>query len=446
MKFSTFVALGALVSPSLAFPFLGHADPEQLKAILEDAQLQKREASAPLEERQLGLGGLIGSLTALLSTVRGLLGAVANNIDPNNLRPEPGFEFREPGPNDSRGPCPGLNLLANHGYLPRNGLVNFGQVLEATSRGYNMAPDLAAVLTVFSILTGGDIATESFYLGTGPGNVGGLNRHSTAECDISPNREDFYNACGDNHHLSSRKFKQLVGIVGQSASKQFDVRNMAAQYAENARFSRANNPFLYFFPFPSIVALGAYPFYPNFFSNGTYGAGGVASYESITSHVGARLNERTGNFEYVPERFPPRWYRRATPYGAVQTVADILLQTYPANPIPMGVPQFGTPNLNANTLLCDVYQGINSITPLVLAQPGQDVGAAIGWALSKLAPFIAPSVLGCPLDVLSPNYNYPNATQPGGPGNLPPSRSSNVGNNVYGRAYFAEAPPRQPQC
>jgi hypothetical protein len=24
---------------------------------------------------------------------------------------------------DQRGPCPGLNALANHGYIPRNGIV-----------------------------------------------------------------------------------------------------------------------------------------------------------------------------------------------------------------------------------------------------------------------------------------------------------------------------------
>ena len=28
-----------------------------------------------------------------------------------------------PGPNDIRGPCPGLNALANHGYFPRSGIV-----------------------------------------------------------------------------------------------------------------------------------------------------------------------------------------------------------------------------------------------------------------------------------------------------------------------------------
>ncbi|KAJ7692673.1 Chloroperoxidase [Mycena olivaceomarginata] len=37
-----------------------------------------------------------------------------------NAEPK-GHEFRAPGPGDVHGPCPGLNTLANHGYLPRNG-------------------------------------------------------------------------------------------------------------------------------------------------------------------------------------------------------------------------------------------------------------------------------------------------------------------------------------
>ena len=30
-------------------------------------------------------------------------------------------DWQQPGPNDIRGPCPGLNALANHGFLPRDG-------------------------------------------------------------------------------------------------------------------------------------------------------------------------------------------------------------------------------------------------------------------------------------------------------------------------------------
>lgn len=137
------------------------------------------------------VGDVVGGLT---NTVAGLLGSVAQGVlNPDNKRPEPGYVFQAPGPGDSRGPCPGLNLLANYGYLPRNGHVTLGQALEAVARGFNLGPDLATVLGVFTILSDGDLATESFYLGSGPGGIGGLNRHSTVEADVSPNREDFYN-------------------------------------------------------------------------------------------------------------------------------------------------------------------------------------------------------------------------------------------------------------
>lgn len=32
-------------------------------------------------------------------------------------------EFQPPKDDDQRGPCPGLNALANHGYLPRSGVA-----------------------------------------------------------------------------------------------------------------------------------------------------------------------------------------------------------------------------------------------------------------------------------------------------------------------------------
>lgn len=94
--------------------------------------LTKLKEKRHIEERQV-LTGLTGTLSALGSTIKGLLGSVAAEVTLENLRPEPGYDFIAPGTNDSRGPCPGLNLLANHGYLPRNGLVNYGQVLEATA-------------------------------------------------------------------------------------------------------------------------------------------------------------------------------------------------------------------------------------------------------------------------------------------------------------------------
>lgn len=243
----------SLSCTTYAFPGMGSRE-EMAKRYFEESQansVEKREAEQ-LAERQLD--GLLGHVTdilgdtvgALTGTLEGLLGSIAESVNPDNKRPEPGYTFQAPGPNDKRGPCPGLNLLANYGYLPRNGIVTAGEVLEATARGFNMGADLATVLIAFTVLADGDIPTETFSLSTGDGNVGGLNRHSTVETDVSPNREDYYNGCGDNHHLSSRLFKQNVKYVADSDSKQFDLTVMGNHFAESAAFSKLYNPYLYY--------------------------------------------------------------------------------------------------------------------------------------------------------------------------------------------------------
>ena len=38
-------------------------------------------------------------------------------------------------PDDIRGPCPGLNTLASHGYLPRNGIATPQQIVNAVQEG-----------------------------------------------------------------------------------------------------------------------------------------------------------------------------------------------------------------------------------------------------------------------------------------------------------------------
>lgn len=242
-------------------------------------------------------------------------------------------------------------------------------------------------------------------------------------------------------------FAQNVDLAAKAKSKQFDLGVMGQQYAANAKFSQTNNPYIYFFPFPMIVALGAYPFYPNFFGNGTYGAGGVANYESISSIIGAKFNENTGHFEYVPERWPANWYRRATPYGAVPTVVDILTSIYPQYLLTPAVSQ-SLQNLNTSTILCSVYQGLNSVTPLALAGQEKAVADGITWALSKLTPLIGKgTTLGCAQSALSPDPLplYPSPSRTGGPLATPSAQFQWEGDNVYNKVYFTSA-PKTPQC
>lgn len=56
-------------------------------------------------------------------------------------------EFRPPGASDLRGPCPGLNALANHGYIQRSGVTSFIELLSATQMVYGLAFDLSLALS-----------------------------------------------------------------------------------------------------------------------------------------------------------------------------------------------------------------------------------------------------------------------------------------------------------
>ncbi|KAF5353621.1 hypothetical protein D9758_013786 [Tetrapyrgos nigripes] len=85
--------------------------------------------------------------------------------------------FQAPGPNDARGPCPGLNTLANHGYLPRNGTnITIPIVLQAVLDGFNVGPDVVT-LAAKGVLIAAE--TPDFF------NLTEIALHETFEHDIS---------------------------------------------------------------------------------------------------------------------------------------------------------------------------------------------------------------------------------------------------------------------
>ncbi|KAF7360782.1 HEME-HALOPEROXIDASE domain-containing protein [Mycena venus] len=58
-----------------------------------------------------------------------------------------------PKATDLRSPCPGLNTLANHGYLPRNGRnISIPMMLEAAIEGFNVGADAILQAAKFGLL------------------------------------------------------------------------------------------------------------------------------------------------------------------------------------------------------------------------------------------------------------------------------------------------------
>ena len=201
----------ALCAPSaLAFPWV---TPEGMKNLLNHPEA-RREISRRLKEldnrvpeqsqhheiRQLGTGLLDG----IGSLLNGTLEAILDNV--LGLIPTPGsvnglkrfpegiwllyiaidilsplcakllsayYPFRPPGPTDQRGPCPGLNTLANHGYIPRTGIATIGQINAATATVFNLGADLSTLLSTGGAIDGGDIFSQTMSIG-GPDNRVGL--------------------------------------------------------------------------------------------------------------------------------------------------------------------------------------------------------------------------------------------------------------------------------
>ncbi|KAH0440710.1 chloroperoxidase-like protein [Colletotrichum camelliae] len=68
-----------------------------------------------------------------------LLGGISRSALAFSLAEDPQFPFKVPALDANRSPCPVLNALANHGYLPRDGMnINMEQLKFAFTKALNI--------------------------------------------------------------------------------------------------------------------------------------------------------------------------------------------------------------------------------------------------------------------------------------------------------------------
>ncbi|TFY74347.1 heme-thiolate peroxidase, partial [Hericium alpestre] len=220
------------------------------------------------------------------------------NVDGLKRIPDTAHPFQPPGPTDQRGPCPGLNTLANHGYLPRSGIVTQAEVIAATAEGFNMGADLAEFLYIISVAYDGDLITGKLSIGSPDprtaalgflepllGYEGGLNYHSTGpEGDTAATRQDAY--FNESRALDPNLYVQMQSIAAKYGG---EYTIDAMKDVQKARYdhSVAHNPIFYFLPVEALVMIGAKAFVPEFLTNGTFGDGGIANEASIAAIFGA---------------------------------------------------------------------------------------------------------------------------------------------------------------
>ncbi|KAJ7127464.1 hypothetical protein C8R43DRAFT_1134716 [Mycena crocata] len=144
--------------------------------------------------------------------------------------PDADHPFIAPGPNDQRGPCPAMNTLANHGYISRNGITSFEEIIHGTGEAFNIDRDMAAgmaalnlvriviassitsLICMFWKLTRGNpfvnkisIGSVSSFVpplpfeGDGP-ETQGIAKHGRVEGDASMTRSDVF--IGDNRNFN----------------------------------------------------------------------------------------------------------------------------------------------------------------------------------------------------------------------------------------------------
>ncbi|CAH0385205.1 unnamed protein product [Bemisia tabaci] len=247
--------------------------------------------------------------------------------------------FMPPGPTDIRGPCPGLNAMANHNYIPRNGIASLIQMLEGCYKVFGASAELCFLLAFFGCLYGGNgvmvsIGGPSDKVPHGPlPTPRGLSyTHNRFESDASPTRGDLHQY-GDAAKLQLSQFKELLDME-KGPNPRYNLETLVAFYAKRLLESRKTNPY-YFHPLiPALILFGAYQFIPELMSNKSAEyPEGFLDRETLKSFYAVSGDD--DNLIYTPghERIPFNWYKRAVgdEYSVVSFVQGLIdfLPRYP---------------------------------------------------------------------------------------------------------------------
>lgn len=111
----------------------------------------------------------------------------------------------------ARSPCPGLNSLANHGFIPHNGRnVNFVNLVVAAFEGLGTSPETSAIVGGLGLASSHNPITASF-------DLEDLRNHLFLiehDCSISRNDE----AVGNNNKFNPELWDVALKVLNQSNS------------------------------------------------------------------------------------------------------------------------------------------------------------------------------------------------------------------------------------
>ena len=181
-----------------------------------------------LQINLVALTAATASAQSLIPDITGLL----TGLGPAPIS-DPRFHNWSPaGSNEVRSPCPGLNALANHGFIHHDGRnMTIPHLLEGLAAGLNMGADFTVLIGGAGLLSG-DVVSGAFDLDE-------LDQHNfPIEHDASLSRQDAY--FGDNHNFYDPYWQDVLSYF--DGSDNTALLPAAEAIANRTRTSEGNNP------------------------------------------------------------------------------------------------------------------------------------------------------------------------------------------------------------
>ncbi|KAJ7586847.1 Chloroperoxidase [Mycena floridula] len=143
---------------------------------------------------------------------------------------DPAHPWIAPKSTDLRSPCPALNTLANHGFLPRDGKgLTQDLVIKASGDGFNVAPELLFLAARLGLSSSTDLNTFT---------LDDIKLYNSIEHDASLSRGDF--ALGDNLHFNETIYQTLAN--SNPGVDFFNATSAGQVQKERLAISQATNP------------------------------------------------------------------------------------------------------------------------------------------------------------------------------------------------------------
>ncbi|EMC98499.1 hypothetical protein BAUCODRAFT_428193 [Baudoinia panamericana UAMH 10762] len=253
----------------------------------------------------------------LANAVNGQLdiGSLLSGLGPAPADDPRWTDFHPPGTGDVRSPCPGLNALANHGFIHHDGKnMTLPHLIEGLAAGMNMGADFTVAISGAGLLSSPDPFAGAF-------DLNDLDMHNfPIEHDASLSRQDAY--FGNDYSFYNDNWQQVLNFYDGKTTT--DVPT-----ASRAKYARVNdsmtiNPTFTYGTREAIFSYGETALYIQSMSDP---ASGMAQIDYVRSL-----------FEQEKLPFELGWRPSAAPI-TLQSLGNMVFELFLANPqnVPEGL-------------------------------------------------------------------------------------------------------------